>query len=87
MNSMTRCFAILASIALSSMLSPSASADDPSATVDWQSVEQRVLPTAEELRFKEIGWRTVFWDAVKEAQRTDRPILLWAMNGHPLGCT
>jgi hypothetical protein len=24
---------------------------------------------------------------VKEAQEKDRPILLWAMNGHPLGCT
>ena len=25
--------------------------------------------------------------AINEARETDRPILLWAMNGHPLACT
>ena len=43
-----------------------------------------VLPEADELAFREIPWRTSFWEAVVEAQEQDRPILLWAMNGHPL---
>ena len=34
-----------------------------------------------------IGWRNEFWPAVEEARRLGRPILLWTMNGHPLGCT
>ena len=34
-----------------------------------------------------IPWRPSFWEGVVEAQARDRPLLLWTMNGHPLGCT
>jgi len=43
-----------------------------------------VLPRNWELSYRKIPWRTSFWDAVIEAQARDKPILLWAMNGHPL---
>ena len=43
-----------------------------------------VLPRDWELNYQKIGWRTSFWDAVVEANEKDRPILMWAMNGHPL---
>lgn len=43
-----------------------------------------VLPRNWELSYRKIPWRTSFWDAVIEAQAKDMPILLWAMNGHPL---
>jgi hypothetical protein len=46
-----------------------------------------VVPAAEELRWLEIPWRATLWDAVVDAHRLRRPILLWAMNGHPLACT
>jgi hypothetical protein len=46
-----------------------------------------IRPEAKELRFLEIPWRESFVAAVNETQEVDRPILLWAMNGHPLGCT
>ena len=46
-----------------------------------------ICPMPEEVRWKEVPWRTTFWDAVQEAQARDKPILLWAMNGHPLACT
>ncbi len=46
-----------------------------------------ILPKPEELSWKKIHWRPSFWAAVVEAQETEKPILLWAMNGHPLGCT
>jgi hypothetical protein len=46
-----------------------------------------VLPKPNELGYRSIAWRTSFWDAVVEAQNQDKPILLWAMNGHPLACT
>jgi hypothetical protein len=29
----------------------------------------------------------MLWDGVIAAQKQDMPILLWAMNGHPLACT
>ena len=54
---------------------------------NYEKVRDTVLPKQEELGFRAIPWRVSFWDAVVEAQAKDRPILLWAMNGHPLACT
>ena len=49
--------------------------------VKWRD---HVLPRNWELSYRKIPWRTSFWDAVIEAQATDKPIFLWSMNGHPL---
>ena len=46
-----------------------------------------LAPARQEVQYEELPWRPTFWEAVTEAARTDKPILLWAMNGHPLGCT
>lgn len=46
-----------------------------------------VRPNPDELKWKKIGWRVKFMDAIEEARRLQRPVLLWTMNGHPLGCT
>lgn len=48
---------------------------------------QFIRPNDEELSFERIGWRNSFWPAVEEARELGRPLLLWTMNGHPLGCT
>ncbi len=61
-----------------------------SQTLDWTSFERlrdAILPRADEERWLAIGWRASFLDAVREAQAERKPLLLWAMNGHPLGCT
>lgn len=46
-----------------------------------------IKPSKDELAYERIGWRNRFWPAVEEARELGRPILLWTMNGHPLGCT
>ncbi len=46
-----------------------------------------IRPRESETAFLEIGWHESFHSAVNEARQTNRPILLWTMNGHPLGCT
>ena len=46
-----------------------------------------ILPKKNELTWRTIGWRGTLGEAWLEAQEKDRPILLWAMNGHPCGCT
>ena len=54
-----------------------------------QSLDERVrslLPTADEERWLEIPWRTNIADARAEAERQGKPVLLWVMNGNPLGC-
>jgi hypothetical protein len=72
------------SLALASAL---AAADPELTEKSYAATRDLVLPSEDEVAFREIPWRAALWDAVVEARDTDRPILLWAMNGHPLGCT
>jgi hypothetical protein len=46
-----------------------------------------IRPRPSEESYLEIPWRESFYIAINEARETDRPILLWVMDGHPLGCT
>lgn len=46
-----------------------------------------ILPADSELAFEQIPWLTTFKDGILAADRAGKPLLLWAMNGHPLGCT
>ena len=50
-------------------------------------VARRVLPGKSEMVWQQLDWRPTLWDAVVEAHEKKRPVLLWAMNGHPLGHT
>ena len=53
----------------------------------FEQIAEAIRPRDAELAFLKIGWRESFHTAVNEARKANRPILLWAMNGHPLGCT
>ena len=44
-------------------------------------------PTSEETRWLQIPWRTSLWQARIDAAAAGKPIYLWEMDGHPLGCT
>ncbi len=45
-----------------------------------------VRPVAGEDDFDKIPWLTSLWDARTVAAKEGKPILLWEMDGHPLGC-
>ena len=49
-------------------------------------VGQEIIPSKEESAWLEIDWKTDLWEARKEAAKTGKPIYLWEMDGHPLGC-
>lgn len=53
---------------------------------NYAAVYASVQPPENDLRYEKVPWRTTLWSAVVEANQLDKPILLWAMNGHPLGC-
>ena len=57
---------------------------DPST---YARIRDQVLPTADELRWCEIPWRASLVDALADARDADMPVLLWAMDGHPLAST
>jgi hypothetical protein len=46
-----------------------------------------IRPSTDDNKWERLDWRTELGAAVEEARMLQRPILLWAMNGHPIGCT
>lgn len=47
---------------------------------------QEILPKEEEKAWEDIDWKVDLWEARKEAAKSGKPIYLWEMDGHPLGC-
>ena len=81
-----------ASALLLALLAPAARgggepAPPPLTAETFAALRDGILPTAAEEEWRRIPWKASLLDAAREARRLDRPILLWAMNGHPLGCT
>jgi len=77
---------------LGSLLGPLvflAAAGPPAELTDQTYAQWRefVRPKKDELCFETVQWLPTFWDAVVASHKQDKPILLWAMNGHPLACT
>jgi len=50
----------------------------------WRTL---VRPSAREASYEAIAWLDDFASGVRKASEQKRPLLFWAMNGHPLGCT
>ena len=46
-----------------------------------------IRPGDGDLKWERLDWRTELGAAIPEAKALQRPILLWTMNGHPIGCT
>lgn len=80
-------FALVLGATLPAMAVQDPVAPPPPGAPSFEELRALVLPSAEELAWQEIPWRASLWEGVIEAQGLEKPILLWAMNGHPLGCT
>lgn len=75
----------LAGLVAAFLLSP-APAAEPLSDAEFAKVRKAVLPTDDEDDFAKIPWLTSIWDARVKAAKEGKPILLWEMDGHPLGC-
>ena len=53
---------------------------------EYASVLKTVRPAPGEDKFDQVPWLISLWEARKHAAREGKPILLWEMDGHPLGC-
>lgn len=62
-------------------------AAEPLSPRQFEKARAVIRPQAGEDRWDQIAWRTNLWEARKEAAAEGKPILLWEMDGHPLGCT
>lgn len=54
---------------------------------DWRAVLRHVLPQAEELVWQDLPWEPSLHAGLAAGRAQDKPVLLWAMNGHPLAST
>lgn len=53
---------------------------------EFHALLTTIRPAAGEDLFADIPWQTSLWDARRLAAKEGKPILLWEMDGHPLGC-
>jgi hypothetical protein len=74
-------FKIVGLLAVALMASAMASIEDIDAQV------KSVLPTPTEDKWLSIPWRLNLIEARKESAETKKPMFVWMMNGHPMGCT
>src|SRR5262245_60988570 len=51
----------------------------------YAALRDYILPKPQELRWQQIPWRATWADALAAAKKENKPIYVWAMNGHPLG--
>ena len=80
----------LLALAAPTGIGAASSSGAPARELTWESYERlrdQVLPAPGETEWLGLGWRPTLWQGVREAQAQRRPLVLWAMNGHPLGCT
>jgi hypothetical protein len=64
-----------------------ATAVEPLRPQDLEKLRTVIKPGAGEDRWATIPWLTDLWQARQLAARQGKPILLWEMDGNPLGCT
>jgi hypothetical protein len=62
-------------------------AAEPDAADQLDKLAALIKPGAGEDKWAGIPWQTSLWEARKVAAKEGKPILLWEMDGHPLGCT
>jgi hypothetical protein len=64
-----------------------ANAAEPIPAEKVEKLQALIKPGNGEDRWAAIPWQTSLWEARKLAAEQGKPILLWEMDGHPLGCT
>jgi hypothetical protein len=66
---------------------PPVAADIDLSDENYAVWRDHILPDPNELAWEQIPWLTTFKDGILAADAARKPLLLWTMNGHPLGCT
>ncbi len=80
------CASLLAAILGTCLPSLSLSAGEPIPPAEVARLKALILPGPEEDKWSQIPWLTNLWEARQKAAAEGKPILLWEMDGHPLGC-
>ena len=74
-------------VALVGGVIPHASASGPLSPEQFAVLHALLKPAPAEQKWEQIPWMTRLWEARQRAAAEGKPILLWEMDGHPLGST
>lgn len=58
----------------------------PISPTQFEHLRAVIPPAPLEQKWQQIPWMTDLWAARQKAAGEGKPILLWEMDGHPLGC-
>jgi hypothetical protein len=64
-----------------------AGAAEPITPQSFQELRAVIRPHEGEGKWARIPWLASLWEARQRAAAAGKPILLWEMDGNPLGCT
>lgn len=64
-----------------------AQAAEPASPDQVDKLVALIKPAKDEDKWAAIPWQTSLWEARQLAAEKGKPLLLWEMDGHPLGCT
>jgi hypothetical protein len=53
---------------------------------EFRRLHEELQPAADE-PWRTIPWKIALLDAQRTAAQEKKPIFIWAMDGHPLGCS
>ena len=68
-------------------VTPMANTAEPIGPDRFATLQTLIKPDRGEDAWAQVPWMTDLWQARQMAARLGKPILLWEMDGHPLGCT
>jgi hypothetical protein len=68
------------------LMQPTASRAVELSEAEFKRLHDELRPAANEL-WRTIPWKISLLDAQHAAAKAQKPIFIWAMDGHPLGCT
>ena len=77
---------VAGSAIVASALSVPAIAAEKIDPAKFGEIHSLIKPRAEEEKWANIPWMASLWEARERAAKEGKPILLWEMDGHPLGC-
>lgn len=80
------CFWVLVWAVLAGAVLPSGSASAEALTESRAGELHELLTPDADAAWRTIPWMTSVLEAQREAVEKGRPIFIWAMDGHPLGC-
>jgi hypothetical protein len=64
-----------------------ARSSEPIVPEQFARLHALIQPSPKEEKWTAIPWLANLWEARQRAAAEGKPILLWEMDGHPLGCT